>query len=92
MDLMRGLPEESLATMAARTDIVTMVNELIADPLSQSNDLIIMAITHLLCCEAVLGNKARVELHSKGLAQVLRQRGNLEAMTDCWSVAQCATV
>ncbi|KAF2238442.1 hypothetical protein EV356DRAFT_309209 [Viridothelium virens] len=93
MDLMRGSHPESLATTTTITDVMAMVNEIMVDPLSQACDLNILVITSLLCCEIILANRPRLELHINGLAQMMHQRGRLKAfigMGHHWALARIA--
>ncbi|KAI9692064.1 MAG: hypothetical protein M1820_009567 [Bogoriella megaspora] len=80
LDTVSGRPEDSLVTTSTMTDIVAMINTVMADPLSSAGNLVIMSVTQLLTSEIVTGNYERIEMHTKGLIEMLHGRGGLKAM------------
>lgn len=82
---MRGLqaPHERLRYgstdgIKVRTEVISMINDALADPKQQAADATIVAVLHLLNSEVMGGDDQTMSVHQRGLHQMIRRRGGLE--------------
>ncbi|KAF2101079.1 hypothetical protein NA57DRAFT_74670 [Rhizodiscina lignyota] len=77
MDVANGLRGDSALTVAVKTEVIEMVNESIADPVTQFSDETLMSITLLLCSEVVTANEWILDIHENGVTKMLLHKGGL---------------
>lgn len=80
IDVCSGIRGESALTVTVKTEVIEMVNERLADPVTQQDDAILMAIQLLLCGEIVSGNEWIWGIHEDGTTKIILQRGGLHTL------------
>ena len=75
-----GLRGESALTVAVKTEVIEMVNESLADPITQYSDETLMSIDLLLCSEIVTANEWILDIHENGITKILIHKGGLDKL------------
>ena len=82
--MMRGLqaPHQRLRYgstdgIKVRTEVISMINDALADPKQQAADATIVSVLHLLNSEIMGCDDQTMTIHQQGLHQMIRKRGGL---------------
>ncbi|KAK4980824.1 hypothetical protein LTR66_010341 [Elasticomyces elasticus] len=64
-----------MTTITIKTDIISLINQRMADPLTRTDDLNITLLVQLLACEMATGDTQTQTLHVKGIQRMVELRG-----------------
>ena len=73
-------PHESTDRTKARVEVISLINEALKNPKMQTSDSTLVAVLQLLSGEIMGRDEKTLQLHQRGLHNMVRQRGGLEKL------------
>ncbi|EME50395.1 hypothetical protein DOTSEDRAFT_69051 [Dothistroma septosporum NZE10] len=75
-----------------RTEVISMINDALADPKQQAADVTIVSVLHLLNSEIMGCDDQTMTIHQQGLHQMIRKRGGLDCLGIDGELAMISTI
>jgi hypothetical protein len=79
-DIMSGLEQDGPTTLALKVAVIQEINQSLALPWVEVDQVTVIAILHLLAAEVVNGEEATLRTHLQGLGVILNRFGGLKGL------------